>query len=370
MREVWRRGTASLGALAWLALAGCAGSGGPLGQDHSEYRALLDAQKQAAHQEAEARASTTAQPPSFDAAMEKADRLRRSGEPSQALWSYLQALRMHPESQTPRARIALLHLREDPARAEAILQGVVQEEPDSAFAHTALGIALLAQNRPEPARAALTRAVSLDPSQAVAFSALGVVHDQLGQHAAARVYQRRAQELRPEDPAILNNLGISCLLDGDLHGAEQSFRHAVALRPEDPTLRNNLGLALGRQHRYGEALEAFRRGGDEQAALNNLGYVHYLNGEYDQAIARYEQALLVQGDRTVVVLRNLNAALAARRVDSAQPPADAAAPETAAGDPPGSSDETGEQALAEALALTGTSPTPERRAPDPEGATP
>jgi Flp pilus assembly protein TadD len=294
-----------------------------MGSDHSEYRALLDAQKDAARARASAESEDSGESVSYDDAFLEAERLRGSGDTSKALFAYLQALRIDPENQTPRERIAALHLREDPARAESILRGVLADEPDSAFAHAALGLALLAQQRPDEARPALERAVQLDPTSAVAFSALGVVHDQQGLHAAARVYQRRAQQLRPEDPVILNNLGTSCLLDGDLPCAERSFRTAISLKPDDRTLHNNLGVVLGRQRRYGAALASFRRAGDEQAAQNNLGYVHFLNADYDGAIEAYERALLVEGDSTLTILRNLNAALSAR---SSTPPANAAEP--------------------------------------------
>jgi tetratricopeptide (TPR) repeat protein len=76
---------------------------------------------------------------------------------------------------------------------------------------------------------------------------------------------------------------------------------------------NNLGLALGRLGRYDEALAAFRKGGAEQAARNNLGFVLYLNGSYDRAIGEYERALLLDGDERLPVLRNLRAAKRARQ---------------------------------------------------------
>ena len=64
---------------------------------------------------------------------------------------------------------------------------------------------------------------------------------------------------------------VSLLLLGDFVAAEMELRRAVDLDPEDPAGWNNLGLALGHLERYAEALEAFRKGGDEQGARNNLG---------------------------------------------------------------------------------------------------
>ncbi len=84
------------------------------------------------------------------------------------------------------------------------------------------------------------------------------------------------------------------------------------LESRDPAYRNNLGIALGRQHRYADAMSAFRSAGSEQAAENNLGYVYYMNGLLDDAVIHYESALRAQGDDQLTILRNLNAALDAK----------------------------------------------------------
>jgi tetratricopeptide (TPR) repeat protein len=54
---------------------------------------------------------------------------------------------------------------------------------------------------------------------------------------------------------------------------------------------NNLGLLLVRLGRPAEALEAFRAGGSDARALNNLGYALYLQGEVGRARALFEKAL-------------------------------------------------------------------------------
>ena len=317
----WRarvgRTLAALTTLAAVAgLSGCMLFGGGLAKEDKQldprYRAVLEAQK--ARSSGGLAPSPSDPKQSFEEKLATGDRQRSAGQDSQALFTYLAALRMKPGDPAPRERIGLLHLREDPERSEAIFRGLLRSQPESAPALTGLGLALIAQDRTEEARAPLERAVEIDPSSALALSALGIVCDRLGDPASGMQYQRLASERRPGDPSILNNLGASCLLDGDLECAEGAFREALLLDPQDATLHNNLGLALGRQRRYAEALDAFRQGGSERAALNNLGWAHYLNGEYDAAVAQYEKALLVQGEDelTVKVLDNLKTALAAR----------------------------------------------------------
>jgi len=294
---------AALLALA-LALPGCAWLGPSPAQ-----RELREAQRA----RAEAIAETPARKPrTVEERLAEADRYLSDGRPGQAMWNYLEAHRADPGAVSPRLRIGYVEVARDPERAEALFSSIVRDAPDSAEAHAGLGLARFAQNRLEPARADLERAVALDPESARALAWLAVVCDLLGDSAHAREYAQRAHRLRPDDPRIVNSLGVSELESGDFAAAEQSFRSAILLEPADPILRNNLGIAVGRQGRYAEAYAEFRRAGDEPAALNNLGYLYYLNGEHAKAIEIFERSLQAGGgDERVRVVRNLEAARAA-----------------------------------------------------------
>jgi tetratricopeptide (TPR) repeat protein len=78
-------------------------------------------------------------------------------------------------------------------------------------------------------------------------------------------------------------------------------------------------MALALMGRFDDALAAFRRAGDEQSARSNLGYAHAARGEYDQAIAEYEKALLAGGKANVEVVRNIEAARRARDLAQREP---------------------------------------------------
>jgi superkiller protein 3 len=218
---------------------------------------------------------------------------------------------MDPSNPTPRTRIGLVEVSRDPQRAAALFAEIVRDHPDSAEAHAGLGLARFAQDRLEPARESLERAVELDPESATALYWLAVVYDVLDRPERARELAERAHALSPGDSHIVNNLGVSYLVAGDFEKAEQAFRAAILLDPDDPAPRNNLGLALGRQGRYDEALAQFRLAGTEQAALNNLGYLYYLNGDHARAIEQYERSLQIGGGDRLTVVKNLQAAQAA-----------------------------------------------------------
>ena len=241
-----------------------------------------------------------------------ADQLQQSGRVDRAALAYLSAYEKDPANPVPQERIGFLQVSRKPEDAQQIFEQILEERPDRAPAHAGLGLAHYAQGDLDPARDALERAIELAPDDVLALGTLAVVYDMLGHHETARMHYQRIQELQPDDPTAANNLGVSWMLLGDFARAEAALRRAVDLAPEQRAGWNNLGLALGRQGSYDAALEAFRKGNDEQGARNNLGYVYFLNGRYDEAIAEYEAALLAGGTATPRVVENLDRAIEAR----------------------------------------------------------
>jgi Flp pilus assembly protein TadD len=142
------------------------------------------------------------------------------------------------------------------------------------------------------------------------LAARGSLDEQMGKRESALILLRRAHDLKPTDRDILNNLGVTLLLDDQIDESTRLFERATLLYPDDTVLQNNLGLAYGLSENYERSFRAFSKLGDERAAHNNLGYVYFLNGRLDDALARYETALLAEGSDSMIVLRNIEAALA------------------------------------------------------------
>ena len=90
---------------------------------------------------------------------------------------------------------------------------------------------------------------------------------------------------------------------GQYGQAVDSFRYALKEGGVSTRTYNNLGLALTRQGRLDEALEAFKYAGGESKAQNNLGYVLLTDGRPAEAVPYFERAvemapqLLRQGRR-------------------------------------------------------------------------
>jgi len=293
-----------------LSLFGCASLWGRSESETSleEYRQYM-----AERAAAEVAEDEEKDEPSFEETLAAAQRSHRAGDVEQAMRLYFEAFRLNPSDSRSQAGIAYLQLARQPDRAEEVFRKVIETDPTSEMAYVGIGLARLAQGDPEEASRYLERALELDPDSADAHGAYALALGALRLYEDAQEHAQRAAELAPLNSAIVNNYGIASLLAGDPELAEKAFRQAISLEARDPAYRNNLGIALGRQGRYAEAMSAFRAAGSKQAAENNLGYVYYMNGLWDDAIAHYESALEAQGDDKLKILRNLNAALDAKR---------------------------------------------------------
>ena len=299
-----------LACLVGLALPGCALMPGASKSETSldEYRRYMAERAAAEVQETEEE-----DPLSFEETLAAAQRSHRTGHTEQAMRLYFEAFRLDPSDSRSHEGIAYLQLARQPEQAEEVFQKVIETEPNSTMAYVGSALAKLAQGETEEASGYLETALELDPTSPDAHGAYALVLGEMQLYEEAQDHARQAAELAPKNSAIVNNYGIANLRAGDPVLAEQAFRDAIALEPRDPAYRNNLGIALGRQHRYADAMSSFRSAGSEQAAENNLGYVYYMNGLWDDAVAHYELALQAPGDDKLKILRNLNAALDAKQ---------------------------------------------------------
>jgi Flp pilus assembly protein TadD len=245
--------------------------------------------------------------------------MREAGKFPEAVWSYLQSMRLDEESPLPRQRIAFIQLGKDPARAELIFRGLVQKHPELTSAYLGLGLAQYARGHYDEAKESLTTTLNMDPHSAVTITTLGMIDDREGDHETARMRFERARKLAPTLYEIPNNLGMSYLMSEQYGEAAKEFEEAILINPHDSAVHNNLGYALGRMGNYRRGLKSFRKYGSESSALNNIGYTSFLNGEYVRAIRYYTAALLADPedrDRLLVNLRAAENALLTRNGES------------------------------------------------------
>lgn len=241
----------------------------------------------------------------FEDLIRDGDNRRTAGDASGALVAYLKAHWADPESRIPPRRIAFLALRHDRQHAEEMFAELIEESPGETMLYVGLGLARIGDGSFAAAEGAFKTALTTDPTYLEAREFLGIAMDRQGRHEEAQAQYRLVRTERPQDVGLLNNLGVSYMLSEDYEEASAVFRHAIDLGTRDVAIYNNLGLALGHLGRWTEALASFRNVGSEGDALNNLGYVLHLKGEYDKAMRVYERALLTNDTNEARVLANI-----------------------------------------------------------------
>jgi predicted TPR repeat methyltransferase len=124
------------------------------------------------------------------------------------------------------------------------LRQAVARRPDSAEAHSRLGIALIEQGQIDAALAAFRQAIAVKPQYAESHSNLGNALREAGELDAAIAAYRQAILLDPASAEAHSNLGNALKDIGQVDEAIHAFRRAIALQPDFTPAHYNLALAL------------------------------------------------------------------------------------------------------------------------------
>jgi Flp pilus assembly protein TadD len=152
------------------------------------------------------------------------------------------------------------------------------------------GIALLLMGQAQQAHEALREAVSEDRSLWRAWNALGRYYDFQRDWAKAQTAYEQAITAAPSPAVIYNNRGMSALSQSRYEEAVSHFTEALRLDSNLEIAESNLRLALAFQGNYAEAISGI--GHDElPMALNNIGYIALLRGDYTRAEAYFLRAI-------------------------------------------------------------------------------
>ncbi len=197
----------------------------------------------------------------------------------------------------------LLGMGENEAAVE-VFDGLVDDPTFGARALQGKGIALLLTGQSEASQKALEAAVAEDSALWRAWNTLGQYYDSQRQWKVADASYRKALEARPDKAVIHNNIGVSLLLQSRFTDAETKFTEALQLAPSNDVVRTNLRLVLAFQGRYIEAMAGVSRNGVPEA-LNNMGYVAILRGDYTRAEAYLVRAMEASPDFSESAWKNM-----------------------------------------------------------------
>ncbi len=172
----------------------------------------------------------------------------------------------------------------------------------------------------ENAERACHRALTLDSENSRSYLALGLLYDASGQYDDAEIELRKTLELDPENADALTGMGL-VLSALDRYGeAEEVLQRALSIQRGYWKTHNSLGVFYFQQGSFQKAKENFYEvtylAPANVTAWINLGTARYFLGEFDQALAAWQQANDLQSDPSS--LSNIGSALFfLRRFDEA-----------------------------------------------------
>ena len=204
------------------------------------------------------------------------------------------------------------HAAKDYAAAERNYQQVLRWEIDNADALRNLGMLYYLQNRDRDALFNIERALRIDSSKAEQYYSQGLVLEKMGNVPGAIQAYQKAIAKNGQHIQSYNNLGNLLGTLGDMDGAELTYRQAISANPKHFGSYQNLGNILFAKQKIDEAIRTYQyalelnpNSADLYYNLGvaletkkevikaqlNYGYADYIQGKYQEAIAKFEVVL-------------------------------------------------------------------------------
>lgn len=223
--------------------------------------------------------------------------------------SFQSALKLEPAN--PAALLgtaATLHSQGSESDAIYFYLSYLNEEPEDVRAMLSLAAAFQVTGQYDAAIEMFERGISLQPDNADIHGQYGRALYELGREDEAADHLRRAARLSSEDTEVYRALGL--ILEGEkrLDEARLQYERAIQIDPLNVSARlllvalltddapplpgKEADLALEHATEAVEILREDGRSGAELAmALWNLGWVHYVRGEWRESVSVSREAL-------------------------------------------------------------------------------
>ncbi len=115
---------------------------------------------------------------------------------------------------------------------------------------------------------------------------------------------KKAEQLEPEQPGVLFRLGRAYFQKGDYEAAREKLEAGLEIESNSPDAFDalfDLGNAYLKLAKFDDAIDAYEEAFAQEAtfwpALNNVGLVIYEQGDRDEAIAKWESVIEVDGQQ-------------------------------------------------------------------------
>jgi len=148
----------------------------------------------------------------------------------------------------------------------------------------------------------LNAAIKLDPKNGEAHNLLGIAYEAKGMRQWAFKSFETAVRDDSNQPEFLNNLGYLHLKNGEYNSAAKYLRRAVKISPQE-RYWNNLGLAEVQRENFDEAYNCFAKAVGEFEGHMNLANRLQARGDDNQAIKHLELARAIRPTSREILVR-------------------------------------------------------------------
>lgn len=175
-----------------------------------------------------------------------------------------------------------------------LISHAIAVEPDAQKYHN-LGVAYKNLDKPQNAINCYMQSLTLKPDYTTAHQSLGVAYNDLGKTEDAVRHFQLASNTEGPSAKLYFQIGVAFQSASHNRAAEDCYRKVLALDPNHVAANNNLGMML-RDRRDDEGAKAYYRKAielknDYAEAHNNLAGLLMEQGDTDGAIASYRKAL-------------------------------------------------------------------------------
>lgn len=144
------------------------------------------------------------------------------------------------------------------------------------------------------------RALDENPEFADAHFALGYAYDKQGNMDKALMSYRQAVTLNPLNADYLYSLGYTYERKKELRQAVESYEAALAVKPDDVDVAFALGYAHEQLGQYAEAIEAYKKAielkPDDYDAYYGLATTYESSGQLNDAFTTYQQVVTMNSE--------------------------------------------------------------------------
>jgi len=185
--------------------------------------------------------------------------------------------------------------------AESVRQAELRDM-DLAEVHIVVGVLRANEGWYDQAAAHYRRAIELQPTNGEAYRRLGMVYEKSNQLDDALASLQMAIRVRPGDYQNYQDLGTYYGHRSNYPAAILQFQRMVELAPASPDAHFALGSAYGRAGTFTNAAAEHLKSiqlQDTSRAESSLAYALLHTGRLQEAIWRYERAMMLGGETTL-----------------------------------------------------------------------